>query len=180
MVSFPSRVAIASAENIQVQGNDSDKILLSFAIHNTGANLKTVRRVTLTITTQEEEVEFIADAQFDQLKNIQLSEFQLIDNENYSLISAFSIPSQTHAVANYLFFYQCDRGWNSKEKLESLGCGEQAKIFNLEPGLEYRARIHVDAFNARSQDACFVFTLPGNLQSTVLDFSPIHHEISCR
>lgn len=105
VVSFPSRVAIASAEDIQVQGNDSDKILLSFAIHNTGTNLKTVRKVTLTITSQEEEVEFVADAQFDQLKNIQLSEFQLIDNENYSLISAFSIPSHTHVVANYLFFY---------------------------------------------------------------------------
>ncbi|MEO0377657.1 MAG: hypothetical protein AAF329_24255, partial [Cyanobacteria bacterium P01_A01_bin.17] len=73
-----------------------------------------------------------------------------------------------------LFFYKCDRGWNIREKLEALGCRNKLEKFRLKPGVEYVAKIRIDAFTANSQSACFRFTLPGEAQATVLDFSPIH------
>ena len=180
-VAFPSRVAIASAKEIKIQSNDSDKILLSFSINNTGVNLKTIKDIILTITDNAgEEMEFVADAQFDQLKNIRLFEFPLEKNENYSLVTAFSIPPETHYVANHLFFYRCDQGWHSKEKQQLLECEGKPDTFQVEPGLEYKARIHVDAFEAISQDVCFTFVVPDEPQPKVLDFSPVYEEASCR
>lgn len=180
-VASPSRFAIASANAIKVQGNDSDKIFLSFSIYNTDINLKTVKEVILTVTDKTgEEMKFIADAQFNQLKDIRLFKFPLKDNENYSLVTAFSIPSKTHYIANHLFFYLCDRGWHSKEKRQLLGCGDKPEVFRIEPGLEYKARIHVDAFETKSQDVCFTFMITDEPQSKVLDFSPVLEETSCR
>lgn len=180
-VAFPTRIAIASANEIQVQDNHSDKIFLSFSIYNTDINLKTVKEIILTVTDKMgEEMEFIAEAQFDKLKNIELSRLQLRDNENYSLITAFSIPSKTHYIANHLFFYRCDEGWHSsKEERKRLGCEDKPKVFQVEPGMKYKGRIHVNAFETTSQDVCFTFIVLEEPQSKVLDFNQIIEETSC-
>jgi|GEM_PF-4170775 len=179
-VSFPSRVAIASAREIKFQDNDSDKILLSFSIYNTGSSLKTIKEIILTISNPNgEEVTFIADGQFDELKDLNLYRFPLKNNKNYSLVTAFSIPPKTHYIANNLFFYKCDHGWNTEQTLQLLGCENKPNSLYLQPELEYRAKIHVDVFEAKSQDICFIFSLPRKPQSNVLDFSPVHSEIPC-
>ncbi|MGB3637856.1 MAG: hypothetical protein WBA39_09825 [Rivularia sp. (in: cyanobacteria)] len=173
--SSPTRIAIASGKEIKLQGNGSDKILLSFSIYNNGATLKTIKEVTLTLINKDgEKIKFIADGQFDKLKNIRLFEFPLTKNENYSLVTAISVPPRTHHIVNYLFFYQCDRQWHSKVKHQTLGCGK-LDTFELKPGFKYKARIHIDAFGTKSQNACFTFVLPQKPQSKVLDFSPIPH-----
>jgi hypothetical protein len=112
----PTRLALASSDLIEFQGNNSDKIVLSFSTHNTGATLKTIESINLTINFEGKKLEWVADGKFDQLKDINLSEDPLEANENYSLFTALSIPPKTHHVSNYVFFYKCDHGWHLPEK----------------------------------------------------------------
>ncbi len=182
IVSTPRRVAIASAAT-EVQGNNSDKILLSFSIYNSGANIKTIRNVYLTITNLDgEDTKLVAEAQFDKLKNINLFESPLDDNENYSLITAISIPPRSNYEANHLFFYFCDSGWHSDDKNKILKeCTDKSGKFELKSEVKYNAKIEVDAFDTKSQTTCFNFLLPQEkTQSTKLDFSAITEEKSCK
>ncbi len=182
IISPPRRVAIASAAT-EVQGNNSDKILLSFSIYNSGANIKTIRNVYLTITNPNgEDIKLIAEAQFDKLKNINLFKSPLDKNENYSLITAISIPPKNDRDANYLFFYFCDSGWHSDDKNRILEeCASRPETLKLKSEVKYNATIEVDAFNTKSQITCFKFWIPQEkIQPTKLDFSAITEEKSCK
>lgn len=184
----PSRIAVASAQSIKLQGNESDKIILSFSIYNNGTTLKTIKRTTLTlIDKNQEEKIFFADAQLDKIRDIQIDKSPLQENENYSLVTAISIPPKSHYIATQIFFYGCDRGWRSGGKNQFLNeydvqifnCKGKPDSFTLKPKFEYQARIRVDAFGEKSKDSCFSFILPNEIEATVFDFSPVHKQVPC-
>lgn len=179
-ISPPSRVAIASSREVALQGNNSDKIFLSFSLYNNGATLKTIKSINLTVFDEDGEmIEFFADAQLDTIRDVEISEFPLQENDNYSLVTAISVLPRSHYIANQIFFYTCDKDWHPPEKMQFLDCEGRPDSFRIEPGVEYQVKISVDAFRDKSRDSCFSFTLPDEPQSRVFDFSPVHREISC-
>ncbi|MGK7912323.1 MAG: hypothetical protein AB4050_12730 [Synechococcus sp.] len=176
----PSRVAVISSEQFRLQGNDSDKLLLSFSVQNDGATLKSVKGSYLTIRDQNgKELDFFADAELDRIKDIRITESPLTDNSNYALISSTSIPPRSFYIANQIFFYGCDSGWHSGEKLDSLDCDTQPEIFKFSTGAKYKGRLRIDAFSNKVRDACFNFYLPNTPQKNLFDFSPIFKDEDC-
>ena len=186
-VSHPSHVYIASAREVQVQDNYSDKLMVSFSIHNDSAIHHPVNEVTLSIKNQDgEKLEFLAEGKFDELKNLKLYRFMPESNENYSLIGTSSIDGRDQLEANYLFFYRCDSQWHGEKYSQDLVqdiCKDKPEIFQLDyqPGspIEYKAKIHVDAPGVRVKDTCFTFHLTQEPQTSVLDESLVYKPMPC-
>jgi hypothetical protein len=60
-----------------------------------------------------------------------------------------------------------------------VSCENQEEKIQFQPGVEYKARMHINAFEAKSEDVCFTFSLPVQIQRNVLDFSAIHNPVPC-
>lgn len=104
--------------------NTSDKILLSFTLHNKGNSFRNITSIKLTLTDEKESRwELKAIGIFDNLKNLNLEKYSLISNPNYSLLTSISLNKNQYVSPNLLFYYWDDIGWPYGEKVFKLKKG---------------------------------------------------------
>lgn len=125
----PSRYGILRGTH---QSNTSDKLLISFSVHNNGNRFRDVRRVHLELKDDAGARSLLAIGRFDQLKELRFQNRSLTENPNYFLLSSLPLDRGQFATLHLLFYFENDPGWVT---------GGQA--FSLKRGT-YTARLVID------------------------------------
>ena len=99
------------------QSNQSDKILLCFAVHNNGNIFRNISSIILKLNDENgNNWELKAIGKFNELKELNFQKNSLSLNPNSSLITSIAIDKNQFLIFKMLFYNENDPGWNKSGK----------------------------------------------------------------